>query len=313
MKARASYLYALLFSLPLSCLAQENQTAWDMSVASFNVHYLSQRHPDRLPWEERREAVSQAVNELKADIIGFQEVENWVGRGQFGDNIQLQWILTQSPQYAAAAVGDPDMYPETQPILYRPDKFTPLQQGFFYFSETPDLIYSRPWDQSFPSYASWVQFLNLSNNQSFRVVNVHFDHSSKINRHGAAGLVTERIQPWLEEKEPVIVLGDFNALSWFETMDILRDAGLHLADPEGSTFHFNRGLNLFPAIDHVLFSGFEQREETLRLNKKYDGVWPSDHYPIRVVLGFLEDDPTTSTESQERLSCTTGSDETTTC
>lgn len=286
MKRCSVCIFIFLLCLSSRGLTQENPTPRIFSVASFNVHYMSQRHPDRLPWEERRQAVSAAINELQADIIGFQEVENWVGRGEFGENIQLQWILSQSAEYSAAAVGDPQVYPWTQPILYRPEKFTPITQGFFYFSETPDLIYSRPWDQSFPSYASWVQFINHQNNQSFRVVNVHFDHSSKANRHGAAELVSERISPWIETGEPVIVLGDFNAASWFKTIKILREAGLNLAEPKGSTFHFNRGLNLFPAIDHVLFSGFEQREETLRLNKKYGGVWPSDHYPIRVKLNM---------------------------
>jgi endonuclease/exonuclease/phosphatase family metal-dependent hydrolase len=128
--------------------------------------------------------------------------------------------------------------------------------------------------------------LDLSSNQSFRVVNVHFDHSSKINRHGSAKLVSARISPWLVASEPVAVVGDFNALSWFKTIDILEQAGLELADRDGSTFHFNKGINLFPAIDHVLFSGFEQKGETLTLNKKYGGVWPSDHHPIRVELSL---------------------------
>lgn len=264
-------------------ISAQNQA--DFSVGSFNVHYVSERRP-KLPWEERRDAVSAAINELNADVIGFQEMETWLGRGVHGDNIQLEWILEHSPQYSSAAVGDPSIYPWTQPIFYRSERFEALQQGFFYFSDTPDQIYSRPWDQSFPQFASWVQFLDLNSNRTFRVVNVHFDHSSKINRHGAATLVTERIQPWLESSEPVVVLGDFNAVSWFKTIDILKESGLALADRDGSTFHFNKGLNLFPAIDHVLFSGFQQKGDTLTLNKKYDGVWPSDHHPIRVDLSL---------------------------
>lgn len=266
--------------LATACLAQAQA---GFSVGSFNVHYISERRP-KLPWEERRDAVSAAINELDADIIGFQEMETWMGRGVHGDNIQLEWVLLHSQQYSAAAVGDPETYPWTQPILYRPEKFESLQQGFFYFSDTPDQIYSRPWDQSFASFASWVQFLDLATNKTFRIVNVHFDHSSKVNRHGAARLVSERINPWLEASEPVVVLGDFNALSWFKTIDILEKSGLTLADGNASTFHFNKGLSLFPAIDHVLFSGFEQQGDTQTLDKKYDGVWPSDHYPIRVDL-----------------------------
>jgi endonuclease/exonuclease/phosphatase family metal-dependent hydrolase len=260
------------------------------SVGSFNVHYVSPRRP-KLPWEERRDAVAEAVNELNADIIGFQEMETFIGRGERTENIQLKWVLENSSQYAAAAIGDPELYPSTQPILYRPNLFEPLEQGFFFFSETPDEIYSRPWDPSFASFASWVQFADLNSGQSFRVVNVHFDHSSKLNRHNSAQLVADRIEPWLNEQESVIVLGDFNALTWFKPINTLKSVGMEVADTEGSTFHFNRGLNLFPAIDHVLYSGFEEIGETLRLNKQYQGVWPSDHYPIKVALKFKEEEP----------------------
>ena len=277
------------------------QTQSGLSVGSFNIHYVSERRP-KLPWDARRDAVLAAIKELDVDILGFQEMETWRGRGVQGDNIQLEWILTQSPYYAAAAVGDPEIYPSTQPIFYRPDKFEALEQGFFYFSDTPDQIYSRPWDQSFAQFASWVRFLDLSSNQTFRVVNVHFDHSSKINRHGAADLVSARIGPWLDSSEPVAVIGDFNAVSWFKTIDILKQAGLTLADRDGSTFHFNKGLNLFPAIDHVLFSGFRQQGETLTLNKRFHGIWPSDHHPIRVELNY--DLPEILTAQTEDLNST---------
>jgi endonuclease/exonuclease/phosphatase family metal-dependent hydrolase len=276
-------LVGLILCIFSVCSLGQAETSMDLSVGSFNLHYISERRPV-LPWDDRKDAVLAALNELDADIIGFQEVETWRGRGEQGENIQLQWLSENAAQYSAGAVGDPAIYPDTQPIFYRREKFALLQQGFFYFSDTPDQIYSRPWDQSFPQFASWVQLLNISTGKSIRVVNVHFDHSSKINRHGAAELVSERIGPWMDSSEPVIVLGDFNAVSWFKTIDILEDAGLTLADRDGPTFHFKRGLNLFPAIDHVLFSGFHQEGETIRLNKRYEGVWPSDHHPIKVSL-----------------------------
>ncbi len=286
-KLFSTTLLAALWIFPTTAQLQTSDSSLVLSVGSFNIHYVSPRRP-KLPWDERRDAVAEAVNELDADIIGFQEMETFIGRGERSENIQLQWVLEHSPQYSAAAVGDPALYPSTQPILYRSDLFEPLDQGFFFFSETPDEIYSRPWDPSFDSFASWVLFQNLETEQSFRVVNVHFDHSSKVNRHNSAQLVANRIAPWLSAREAVIVLGDFNALTWFKPISILKSVGLEVADTNGSTFHFNRGLNLFPAIDHVLYSGFEENGKTLRLNKQYQGVWPSDHYPISVVLELQE-------------------------
>jgi len=49
----------------------------------------------------------------------------------------------------------------------------------------------------------------------------------------------------------------------------------------GSSYHFNRGLNLFGAIDQIGYSA--KAEPVGRANviqEKFHGVWPTDHYPV---------------------------------
>ncbi|MFN4062146.1 MAG: endonuclease/exonuclease/phosphatase family protein [Paracoccus hibiscisoli] len=58
--------------------------------------------------------------------------------------------------------------------------------------------------------------------------------------------------PWLGAREHVILAGDLNALAGSPTARILTDAGLVLTPARGPSFHVNRGLNLFGAIDHIL-------------------------------------------------------------
>jgi len=135
-----------------------------LRIASYNVHYIIVRQ-DTGPWslgdwDRRKGPLDQAFKAIDADIIAFQEMESFAGRGQDSPNLTLDWLLQNNPDYAAAAVGPPSAFPSTQPILYRRDLFEVQSQGWFFFSETPDVIYSRTFNGSFPAFASWAVFVD---------------------------------------------------------------------------------------------------------------------------------------------------------
>jgi endonuclease/exonuclease/phosphatase family metal-dependent hydrolase len=263
-------------TLPLDSLHEDGG---GLLVATFNVHYLSPR-VDSMSWDKREAAVLSIVGEMNADVIGFQEMETFSG-GRFNDeNVQLESIRSEFPEYGVAATGDPSNYPSTQPILYRKELLEPIDQGFFFFSATPDDIYSRPWHKRFPAFASWVRFRTLSDGSTFSVFNIHTDSSSPRNRMKTARLVTQRIADRSHPNEPVVLLGDFNAPASFPSFRVYLRAGFSLPSGRASTFHFNRGLHLFGAIDHVLAqNGFRVSGSSV-VRRQYDGVWPSDHYPV---------------------------------
>ena len=96
-----------------------------------------------------------------------------------------------------------------------------------------------------------------------------------------AELVAERLAPLLARGTPVLLLGDLNARLGAPTVDILAEAGLTFADVPGATFHFNRGINVFGAIDHVaLGPGIALEGGPWVLRERFAGDWPSDHYPV---------------------------------
>ncbi|MFW5684295.1 MAG: endonuclease/exonuclease/phosphatase family protein [Spirochaetota bacterium] len=254
-------------------------------IATFNVHYLSLRD-DTMDWPGRRDAVARVLEEIDADIVAFQEMETFGGGSFHTENRQLDFVLDRLPEMRAAAVGDPETYPSTQPVLYRASRFEALDQGFFFFSPTPDEIYSRPWHARFPAFASWVRLRDTTSRATFTVYNVHFDAQSPRNRLKSAHLVVNRLISRPYPDDPVIVTGDFNAPSFFPTMRTLLDAGLHRAPTSGSTYHFNRGINLIPGIDHILGSRSIRFDGTTVIRRSYGGRFPSDHYPVvaRVAL-----------------------------
>ena len=62
---------------------------------------------------------------------------------------------------------------------------------------------------------------------------------------------------------------------------MLQEAGLRFAPVSGATYHFNRGLNLFAAIDHIAVSGdAEISGPPVVIRQRYAGEWPTDHYPV---------------------------------
>jgi endonuclease/exonuclease/phosphatase family metal-dependent hydrolase len=256
-----------------------------LRIATYNVHYIVLQQDTGAwslgDWERRKIPLDQAFKAMDADVIGFQEMESFA-RGSEGQvNLKLDWLLEQNPGYAAAAVGDPAAFPSTQPIFYRTEKLALVDQGWFFFSDTPDVIYSRTFNGSFPAFTSWAQFRDIDSGASFRVVNVHTDYASRSNRLQSVALVADRITPWIDGSETVFLVGDINARLGDRTIDILVDTGLSFAPVKGATYHFNRGINLFGAIDHIASAGDATLVgDPVVLRQKFSGEWPTDHYPV---------------------------------
>lgn len=274
-------------STSLSSLPEKSTDA--IRVATYNVHYISARSvngPWSLgDWERRKAPLADAVGVLKADIIGFQEMETFGGRSDAAENLTLEWLLAEHPEYRAGAVGDPDTFPSTQPIFYRHERFTLVDEGWFFFSDTPDVIYSRTFNGSFPAFASWVELRDTQTQQTFTVVNLHTDYASYENRRRSLELVQERITPWLDNDRSVLVVGDFNAWLGSRLHAIVEEVGLTFAPVWSSTYHFDRGWHLFPAIDHVSYSDdFTVDQAPVVLQRQFQNQWPTDHYPVVVDL-----------------------------
>ncbi|PHR53126.1 MAG: endonuclease [Robiginitomaculum sp.] len=262
-----------------------------LRLATYNVHYISVRRETGAwslgDWERRKTPLDLAFKTVDADAIGFQEMESFSRGDESQLNLTLDWLLENNPAYAAAAVGDPHIFPSTQPILYRTARLRLVDQGWFFFSQTPDVIYSRTFNGSFPAFASWAQFQDRTSGEMFRMVNLHTDYGSRTNRLSSVALVARRIAPWIARGEVVVLTGDLNARHGAQTIDILEEIGLTFANIAGSTYHFNHGANLFGAIDHIGFSsGVDLVAPAVVLRQKFAGEWPTDHYPVVVDMAF---------------------------
>ena len=258
-----------------------------LRLATYNVHYIILERETGdwsvADWHRRKGPLQQAFRAINADAIAFQEMESFAWNATERQNLALDWLLQNNPDYAAAAAGDPAIFPSTQPILYRKDRLSLLDQGWFFFSETPEVIYSRTFNGSYPAFASWAQFEDRLTQTRFRMINIHTDFSSTSNRLKSVSLVARRITPWIDAGETVYVIGDLNARAGAETLEIIEKTGIVFAPVEGSTYHFNMGLNLFGAIDHIGYIGATRPTgPPVVIREKFNDEWPTDHYPVVV-------------------------------
>lgn len=273
-------------------LALPAASADTLRIGSWNVHYIISNRKDGRwgtdHWERRKVPMDNVFKALDADIIAFQEMESFAGGNDDSNNLTRSWLSEQNPGYAIAAIGDWRDFPSTQPIFYRPEVVSAIEQGWFFFSETPDQIYSRTFNGSYPAFASWVRFKVNENQSRLLVVNVHLDYSSRENRTRSIALIIERMQPWLLAGEQLTIVGDLNARFGSSLHTQIETAGLNFIPVSGSTYHFNVGLNLFGAIDHIAYTdGLTAVGSAHVLRAKMGSVWATDHYPV--VADFLLD------------------------
>lgn len=256
-----------------------------LRVGTLNVHYTILSR-DSGPWSvgdwnRRKGPLDMAFKAMQSDVVAFQEMESFAFDAGRDTNLGLDWLIQQNPDFTAAATGDPEVFPTTQPIFYRTNRVRLLDQGWFFFSDTPDVIYARTYNGGWSAFATWAQLEDRTTRAKFRVVNIHTDYASKSNRLKSAELVAQRITPWVEAGENVFVVGDFNARRGDDTLAIVERAGITFPKIQGSTYHFNRGLNLFGAIDHLGHTPtIALVGQPVVIRQKFGGEWPTDHYPV---------------------------------
>ncbi|SCM69488.1 endonuclease/exonuclease/phosphatase family protein [Donghicola eburneus] len=254
-------------------------------LATYNVHYIKLQEETGQwsieDWHRRKEPLNTAFRAIGPDIITFQEMESFASENGDEVNLARDYLLERNPEYSYAARGDWTYCPMTQPIFYRTSRFELLDEGSFAFPETYKRMRHTCEIGGYPYFASWVKLRVKATGQTLRVVNMHLDYCNQKNRRKSAELISQHIDPWMADGDHVVLMGDFNSWDGMRPLRVLARRGLNIPQIAGSTFHFNRGLHLFAAIDHMGFS------ENIRLattpvvvRQKFLGEYPSDHYPL---------------------------------
>ncbi len=269
-------------------LATTLPAAEPLRVMSFNVRNSNARDGEDA-WPKRTELFFATIASFGPDLIGFQEV--------LAD--QHDAITARMPDYAFAGVArdDGQRQGEWSNIGYRKTRFTLLNSGNFWLSETPEIAGSKSWDAAVTRICTWVRLRETATGQEFIYANTHFDHIGKIARLEASKIISQRISA-LATGVPALLTGDLNitednpaygvlvnptapgAIRW---IDAYREVHAERSPDEASAHSF-RGGTKGSRIDFIFHTPDWIATEAAIDRTSKDGRYPSDHYPVTATL-----------------------------
>ena len=282
----------LLLFLPLlaaSCgqVKQEQSKPASVNIMSFNIRYDNPE--DSLDnWKYRKDRAANAIRFYDADIVGTQEVLH----------NQLEDLKQRLPEYGVIGVGREDGKEkgEYSALWYKKERFTLLDSGYFWLSETPEVAGSKGWDGACERIASWAKLQDMISGKAYFALNTHLDHVGVVARREGISLILDKVNE-LSEGLPVIVTGDFNS-------EPESDVIAHITDPSNPE-HLSDARQISPIVYGPAWSfhdfgkiPYEERElidyvfvrnglKVLRygvLAETENNAFLSDHAPVLVTV-----------------------------
>jgi endonuclease/exonuclease/phosphatase family metal-dependent hydrolase len=252
---------------------------------SFNIR-LGVANDGENRWDLRKELVVQTIRQYNPDLLGLQEVFP----------MQEEYLRENFPEYSyygRSRLVDPKEG-EACSVMFRKERFEPMEQATFWLSETPEEPGSKSWDSSLPRIANMISLQDKqAGGKKLVLINTHFDHRGKVAREEAAQIIRRRVTE-LKKGTPVVITGDFNSGEWSKPYQSL--VGGNIIDTfrkvhpgrteEESTFTAWTGRLIGNRIDWVLCSS-NFRVGSAEINRTNEnGRYPSDHYPVTATLNY---------------------------
>ena len=235
----------------------------------------------------RYEYIDEYLRENAPDVIGFQEIEG---------KTQRMLEETLGDKYLVVGLGRlKNFTDESNCIAFRRDKFKLLSCDTFWLSPTPGVYDTYPADVYPGRVCTTVTLIppveKGKDATPFRVYNTHLFHTPD-ERLRAYGLyvVLERMRRDKESADyPVLLMGDFNSTPDSKAMEaIYTYKPLKLTDATadvGYTYHEYENPELVKTKIDYIFTDAKydpQSVEKITCRRESDGMFLSDHYPIKL-------------------------------
>ncbi|MCI0920365.1 endonuclease/exonuclease/phosphatase family protein [Sphingobacterium rhinopitheci] len=264
-------LLALLYSL--------NIVAQQFNVATFNIRQKNNSDIGNM-WDDRKNAVTNLIKFHEFDIFGIQE----------GFIEQLNDMQANLPDFSYIGVGRDDgkQKGEYSAIFYNKNRYTVLNSGTFWLSETDITTPNKGWDAALPRICTWGIFKDRKNGKKFIFMNTHFDHIGVVARKESAKLILQKAKEFAKDL-PLILTGDFNVNQQDEAYLTLANSGVvqdvynltaFKYEPNSTFNGWGKTIKESGLIDHIFVTKpFKVRKFGI-LTDTYMGKFPSDHFPV---------------------------------
>lgn len=272
--------FALLAAVSTGGCASKSDPPLPIRAMTYNIR-LDTEADGANAWPYRREAVSALMRFYAPDLFGMQEVRVH----------QLRQLQEDLDKYVFLGVGrdDGEEGGEFSPLAFDRNRFSLVEQGTFWLSETPEQP-SKGWDAAFPRLVTWARLQENGTGERVLALNTHWDHLGHVARLESGRMIAGWIAETRAPCETVVMLGDFNATPDEASFKALSASGAlrpakDISDtaPFGPPGTFN-GFDIMSAapapIDHILVGAGVRVLRYGVITQHSEGRLPSDHYPV---------------------------------
>lgn len=250
-----------------------------ITAMTFNVRYGTANDGEN-SWEFRKDMLLDVVKKHDPDVLGLQECLEFQAEYLDANLEHHRWIGM------GREIGGGG---EMTALLYRHDLLSLVEMRHFWLSEQPEVVGSVSWDSSLTRMVSYFRFYHRKTHRMFHVFNTHFDHRGAVARDKSAEALAT-VSKQIAAEEPVIVMGDFNAVAESShPWSLMINAGFedtwrateNRAGPDTTWNGFGRAYdNETPRrIDWILTRGPLETVSVEVDTYSREGRYPSDHFP----------------------------------
>ncbi|MCD7723360.1 MAG: fibronectin type III domain-containing protein [Clostridiales bacterium] len=249
-----------------------------ISVVTFNCAAPWGNVLDGTASSSRVKLFASYMNSLLPDSIGTQEMnQSWLNK--------LADLMPLYDSYGVIRGGDDtESQSEMNAVLWLKDKYTLIDKGTFWLSETP-LVESIYTGAGCNRICTWVLLQNNTTGFMYIHMNTHLDNVSGAAQSYGATLILEKMQE-LQELYPdaaVVLTGDFNLYSSSSTYSkitsVLTDTRVAAGAAQSTTYHAWGTVDSGSPIDYIFTSSDRTVYSYARLDST-SGGYVSDHYGL---------------------------------
>ncbi|MBP3328060.1 MAG: endonuclease/exonuclease/phosphatase family protein [Clostridia bacterium] len=256
------------------------KSADTVRIVSFNVRCKDDTFGSV---EGRSQLICSALEQYAPDSFGVQEAtQEW-----------LDILGEKLSDYASVSqMRDGKKSSEASAVFYLKDKYTLVDSGTIWLSDTPDEFASKFTLSFCPRIATWATLQNKATGEIYTHINTHLDHVLESVRVKQINVLKSKIEELKAKGYPVVCTGDFNTKEGADAYNEMKNCLLdskYLAknSDDGATF-LNYGKNIFETrpIDFVFVSEGTEVETYKIIDEKIGDMYLSDHAAICADVRF---------------------------
>lgn len=260
---------------PPSILTDFGEKSSDaIRIMSFNIRFGDLGN---LSAEDRFDDVETVIEKGHPDSIGLQEATpEWMG-----------YLTENLEEYTYVGVGRDDGVNtgEYAAIFYLKDKYTAIDSGTFWLSDTPD-VPSKGWGADCYRICTWVILENNETKETYVHMNSHFDFANEDVKYNSAKMINEKAKEFVGM--PVVFTADMNFSEDSVYYNSFVDEGVFLNTKDVAedtmdylTYHDRMPLtHTDSVIDYIMINDKFDAEVYRVVTAATEGHYASDHFPL---------------------------------